>query len=39
MFDFANAGSRLFAAVSALAFSSLVMAFAIVPASPAGVLA
>lgn len=39
MFDFQNVASRFFAAVSALAFSSLVMAFAIVPASPAGVLA
>lgn len=39
MFDLDNAGSRVFAALSALAFSSLVMAFAIIPGSPAGVLA
>lgn len=39
MFDFENAGSRLFAALSALAISSLVMAFAIIPGSPAGVIA
>lgn len=39
MFDFQNVASRVLAAVSALAFSSLVMAFAIVPGSPAGVLA
>ena len=39
MFDFDANGSRIFAAVSAFAFSALVMAFAIVPASPAGVIA
>ncbi len=39
MFDINNAGSRLFAALSALAISSLVMAFAIIPGSPAGVIA
>lgn len=39
MFDINNAGSRLFAAISALAISSLVMAFAIIPGSPAGVIA
>ncbi|UIP07910.1 recombination protein F [Erythrobacter sp. SDW2] len=39
MFDLNNAGSRLFAALSALAISSLVMAFAIIPGSPAGVIA
>lgn len=39
MFDLQNAGSRLFAALSALAISSLVMAFAIIPGSPAGVIA
>ncbi|WP_435417077.1 recombination protein F [Parerythrobacter aurantius] len=39
MFDQTNIGSRLFAAVTALAISSLVMAFAIVPGSPAGIIA
>ena len=39
MFDYEAAGSRVFAAVSAFAISSLVMAFAIIPGSPAGVIA
>ena len=39
MFDYKEAGSRVFAAVSAFAISALVMAFAIVPGSPAGVIA
>ena len=39
MFEHNSLGSRLFAAVSALAISSLVMAFAILPGSPAGVIA
>ncbi len=39
MFDFQNAAGRVLAAFSALAFSSLVLAFAIVPGSPAGVIA
>jgi hypothetical protein len=38
MFEVNSLGSRLFAAAFALAISSLVMAFAIVPGSPAGVL-
>ncbi len=39
MFDYENVGSRFIAAFSALAISTLVMAFAIVPAMPAGVVA
>lgn len=39
MFDIEATGARLFAAASALAISTLVMAFAIVPGTPAGVIA
>lgn len=39
MFQFPNAGARLFAAFSAFTLSTLVMAFAIIPGSPAGVIA
>ncbi|NNC60248.1 MAG: recombination protein F [Erythrobacter sp.] len=39
MFEFKTAGNRLFAAVSAFGISTLVMAFAIIPASPTGVIA
>ena len=39
MFSNSEAGARLFAAVSALAISAVFMATAIIPASPAGILA
>ena len=39
MFDFNAAGSRLFAAVTAIAMTAAFMAYAIVPASPAGLIA
>ena len=38
MFDFENTGNRLFAAFTAVAISALVMAFAIVPGTPSGVI-
>lgn len=39
MFDLDATGARLFAAASAFAITTLVMAFAIVPATPTGVFA
>ena len=39
MFISSDAGSRAFAAVFALAISAVFMATAIIPASPAGILA
>jgi len=39
MFNFSETGSRVFAAASALAISAFFMATAIIPATPAGVLA
>ena len=39
MFDFDFTGSKLFAAAFSLALSAVVLATAIVPASPNGVLA
>lgn len=39
MFFNSESGSRVFAAVSALAISAVFFATAIIPASPAGILA
>jgi hypothetical protein len=39
MFNNSEAGARFFAAASALAISAVFMAAAIIPASPAGILA
>lgn len=39
MFDFEISGSRILAAFTALAISAATMAFAIVPGSPAGLIA
>jgi hypothetical protein len=39
MFFTSESGSRFFAAVSALAISAVFMATAIIPATPAGILA
>ncbi|ABC63887.1 hypothetical protein ELI_08975 [Erythrobacter litoralis HTCC2594] len=38
MFDFLTSGNRIFAAFTAVAISTLVMAFAIVPGTPSGVI-
>jgi len=38
MFSSENTGARLFAAASAFAISTLVMAFAIIPGTPTGVI-
>ncbi|MXP32912.1 recombination protein F [Parerythrobacter jejuensis] len=39
MFDFEVSGTRILAAFTALAISTATMAFAIIPASPAGLIA
>ncbi len=39
MFSNSEVGTRFFAAASALAISAMFMATAIIPASPAGILA
>lgn len=38
MFDFLTSGNRIVAAFSAVALSTFVMAFAIVPGTPSGVI-